>query len=79
MAPAARAALAEIEAAYAPDLTLIDTAPLAAGPAAQAALKLADAAIILAEANKTTIQQIDAAEHTIANCTNILGTIITKA
>lgn len=70
--------IARIEAAYAPHITLVDLPPLDHGDDAIAFLKTADAAIILAEEQKTHIKQIDTAEHTVANITNVLGTVITK-
>ena len=78
-AKTAHDAINAIEDAYAPDLILIDTPPLTAAAEAHAALNLADAAILVAEAGKTTTKQIDNAEHAIANLTNTIGTIINKA
>ncbi len=72
-------ALAGIEADYAPDLILFDAPSLASGPAGYAALRLADAAILLAEAERSTIAEIDRAERTLAGITNVLGTVIVKA
>ena len=71
-------ALDRIDAAYAPDITLVDLPPLDHSDIAIAFLKAADAAILVAEERKTLTTQIDAAEQTVANITNVIGTVITK-
>lgn len=71
-------ALARLDAAYAPDLTLFDLAPLSAGDDAIGFLKSVDCAIILAQAEKTPTAQIDHAERTVATLTNVLGIVLTQ-
>ncbi|WP_127902105.1 tyrosine-protein kinase family protein [Solirhodobacter olei] len=78
-APSAGQALAAMDLAYAPDLILMDAAPLDAGLEAEAALALADAALILVEANRATVQEVDATERAVAAITAVAGLVLTKA
>ena len=71
--------IARLEAAYAPDITLVDLPSLDHADHAIAFLKTTDAAILVAEQDKTKTTQIDDAERIVANTTNVLGTVITKA
>jgi Mrp family chromosome partitioning ATPase len=70
--------LSEIEAAYAPDLILFDTPPLLVTDDTLAILKMVDAALIVAAAETTTVDQVDACEKEIAEQTNVMGVILNK-
>lgn len=71
-------ALARLDAAYAPDITLCDLPPLSAGDDTIAFLKSVDCAIILAQAEKTPTAQIDTTERTVAHLTNVMGIVLTQ-
>ncbi len=73
-----RDVLAEIEAAYQPDLMIFDMPPLMSSDDNYGFLKNVDCALILAEADTTTIEQVDAAERQVADLTNVLGVVLNK-
>lgn len=75
----AREILAELEEAFAPDLVLFDTSPLLASDDTIGFLKFVDAAILVAAAELTTIDEIDVAETEIANSTQVLGVVLNKS
>jgi len=73
-----RDVLAEIEAAYQPGLTIFDMPPLMSSDDNYGFLKNVDSALILAEAERTTIEQIDHAERQVAELTNVMGVVLNK-
>jgi protein-tyrosine kinase len=70
--------LAGIEQTYQPDLVLFDTSPLLATDDTLGFLEHVDAALLVAAAEITTIDQIDLAEAEIANVTQVLGVVLNK-
>lgn len=75
-----RDALAAIEEAYQPSLMLFDTAPLIGVDDTYGFLGgNADAALLIAAADETPIEQIDAAERQLAEVTNVMGIVLNKA
>jgi Mrp family chromosome partitioning ATPase len=74
----ARTVLAELEKTYAPDFMLFDLPPLNAGDDNLGFLTQVDAALILAEAEQTSLAQIDVAERQVAELTNVLGIVLNK-
>lgn len=70
--------LREIEAPYAPDLTIFDMPPLSASDDNLGFLTQVDAALIVVEAGRTSMKQIDAAERQVAELTNIMGVVLNK-
>jgi len=75
----AQECLAEIDARYNPDITLFDLPPLLGADDTFGFLKNVDCALLVAEADKTTIAQIDVAERQLAELTNVLGVILNKS
>ncbi len=75
----AAAVLEEIEEAYRPNVMLFDLPPLMAADDNFGFLKNVDCAILLAEAGKTTMKQIDIAESQLSELTNVLGIVLNKS
>lgn len=73
-----RDVLAEIEAAYQPGLMIFDMPPLLSSDDNYGFLKNVDCALIMAEADQTTIEQIDQAERQVAELTNVMGVVLNK-
>ena len=73
-----RDVLAEIEAAYQPRLMIFDMPPLMSSDDNYGFLKNVDCALIMAEADNTTIEQIDQAERQVAELTNVMGVVLNK-
>ena len=73
------AAIAAIEADYAPDLMIFDTAPVMVSDDTRAFLGKVDCAMIVACAERTTMKQIDTCEREIAEQTNVLGVVLNQA
>lgn len=71
--------LDQIEADYAPDITLCEMPPLMGTDDNIGFLKNVDCALLLAEAEKTTIDQIDVAERQLAELTNVMGVVLNKS
>lgn len=70
--------LDEIEAVYRPDLMIFDMPPILANDDTAAFLKNVDCVLVVAEAEVTTIDQIDVSEKEIAGHTNVLGVVLNK-
>jgi len=70
--------LDEIEAEYAPDVMLFDMPPLQAGDDTLGFLDKVDAALLVAAAGSTTIEQVDLAEQELAAQTNVVGVVLNK-
>jgi Mrp family chromosome partitioning ATPase len=68
----------EIERVYQPDLMLFDMPPLLVNDDASAFLGRADCGIIVAEADSSTISQVDLCEKEVAEQTNVLGVVLNK-
>lgn len=75
----ARDQLEKIEATYAPDLILFDAPPMMASDDTIAFLDFVDAAILVAAAEQTSIDEVDTSETEIASATNVLGVVLNKA
>lgn len=73
-----RDVLAEIEAIYQPNLMIFDMPPLMSSDDNYGFLKNVDCALIMAEADTTTIEQVDVAERQVAELTNVLGVVLNK-
>jgi len=73
-----RETLAQIEAAYQPDLVLFDVPPLRATDDSIGFLRQVDAAIIIVAAEETPMSQIDVAERQVAELTNVMGIVLNK-
>ena len=67
-----------IEAEYAPDVMLFDMPPLQAGDDTLAFLDKVDAALLVAAAGTTTVEQVDLAEQELAAQTNVIGVVLNK-
>lgn len=70
--------LEQIEAVYHPDIVLFDTPPLMASDDTHGLLKNMDCALLLAEAEKTSMNHIDLAERQLAELTNVMGIVLNK-
>ncbi|MCZ0811233.1 MAG: CpsD/CapB family tyrosine-protein kinase [Pseudomonadota bacterium] len=68
----------EIEAQFRPDIMIFDTPPLFAGDDTMAFLDQVDCALLIAEAEKSTIEDIDKSEQELAARTNVLGVVLNK-
>ncbi len=76
--PETRDVLDGIEATYAPDLMIFDLPPLSASDDNYGFLSRVDAALIIAEAERTSMTQIDVAERQVAELTNVMGIVLNK-
>lgn len=70
--------LNQIEKTYQPDLMIFDMPPMLVTDDTLAFLKNVDCCILVAGAESTTIEQIDACEKEIAGQTNVLGVVLNK-
>ena len=70
--------LEQIEQTYTPDLMLFDMPPLNAGDDNLGFLTRVDAALLIVEADRTSLSQIDVAERQIAELTNVMGIVLNK-
>ncbi len=68
----------EVQSDYQPELMLFDLPPVLVSDEARALLKLVDAALIVASAGHTTIEQIDECEREVAAYTNVAGVVLNK-
>ncbi|OSP55761.1 hypothetical protein BV911_06340 [Pseudoruegeria sp. SK021] len=75
---AAHDRLKEIEAIYAPDIVIFDAPPMLGSDDTHGFLGFADAAILVAAAEMTTISEIDVAESEIASMTQVMGVVMNK-
>lgn len=71
--------LDQIEADYEPDITLYEMPPLMGTDDNIGFLKNVDCALLLAEAEKTTVDQVDAAERQLAELTKVMGVVLNKS
>lgn len=74
----ARNQLVKIEEMFAPDLVLFDAPPMLASDDTIGFLDFVDAAILVAAAEQTSIDEVDVAESEIASATNVMGVVLNK-
>lgn len=72
------ALLDELETTYQCDMMLFDMPPLLMADDAHGFLRNVDAAIIVMEAERTPIKQIDIVERQVAELTNVAGIVLNK-
>ena len=63
---------------YSPDLMLFDMPPVLLADDAHGFLRSVDAALIIAEADRTTVSQLDLVERQVGDLTNVAGVVLTK-
>ncbi|MBB4021519.1 MULTISPECIES: tyrosine-protein kinase family protein [Actibacterium] len=68
----------EIENTYQPGIMLFDMPPVLSNDDTRAFLDNVDCALIVAEAEQSTIKQIDLCERELAEQTNVLGVVLNK-
>ena len=73
-----KAALENIEKTLDPAIMIFDTAPLLASDDTVGFLEQVDCVLLVAEAESTTIDEIDTCERDIAAHTNVLGVVLNK-
>lgn len=76
--PEMTAALARIEAEYAPDVMLFDLPPMQVSDDTMAFAGKVDAVLLVAAAEATTVKQIDTCERDLATQTNVMGVVLNK-
>lgn len=72
------AALAAIEADYAPDFMFFDLPPLFAADDSIGFLRNVDCALLVVAAEETPMSKIDAAERQVAEVTQVMGVVLNK-
>ena len=70
--------LAEIEAAYAPDVMLFDMPPMLVTDDNLAFMRNVSCALLVAGAETTTTSQVDVCERDLAEQTNVMGVVLNK-
>ncbi|WP_417242309.1 CpsD/CapB family tyrosine-protein kinase [Celeribacter sp.] len=70
--------LSGIQDTYDPELMLFDTPPLLAADDTRGFLSNIDAALLIVEAERTPIDQIDVVEQQLSELTNVLGVVLNK-
>ncbi len=73
-----REKLQALEDFYKPDLTIFDTAPLLASDDTIGFLEYVDAALLIAAAEQTTIEELDVAESEVSEMTEVMGVVLNK-
>ncbi|NVO28007.1 CpsD/CapB family tyrosine-protein kinase [Donghicola sp. C2-DW-16] len=68
----------QIEEKYSTDLILFDMPPMMVADDAHGFLRWVDAALIVIEAEKTPVKQIDILERQVAELTNVAGIVLNK-
>lgn len=74
----AASVLDDLEERYKPDVMICDTPPIFASDDTMAFLDQVDCALLVGEAEKTTIEEIDKCEQELAARTNVLGVMLNK-
>ena len=74
----AKEVLSEIETTYTPNIMIFDMPPLSASDDNLGFLTQVDAALIVVEAGRTGMKQIDVAERQVAELTNVMGVVLNK-
>ena len=67
-----------VEERYQPDIMVFDTPPVFSGDDTLAFLDQVDCVLLVAEAEKSTIDEIDKCEQELAARTNVLGVVLNK-
>jgi capsular exopolysaccharide synthesis family protein len=67
-----------LEDRYQPDIMIFDLPPIFAGDDTMAFMDQVDCVMLIAEAEKTTIDEIDKCEQELAARTNVLGVMLNK-
>lgn len=75
----AREQIEALEKLYAADVVLFDAAPMMASDDTVGFLDFADAALIVAAAEQTSIDEVDVTEQEVAASTNVLGVVLNKS
>lgn len=75
----ARNQIEKIEEMFAPDLVLFDAPPMLASDDTIGFLDFVDAALLVAAAEQTSIDEVDVTETEIASATNVMGVVLNKA
>ncbi|MEP2031309.1 MAG: CpsD/CapB family tyrosine-protein kinase [Paracoccaceae bacterium] len=75
---AAAQVIDNIDANYQPDIMIFDLPPVFASDDAMGFMDQVDCALLIGEAEKTTIDEIDKCEQELAARTNVLGVILNK-
>ena len=70
--------LDEIQSRFRPDIMIFDTPPVLVSDEARALLKLVDATLIIAQAEQSTVAQIDEAEREVAQYSSVAGVVLNK-
>ncbi|MCV2881838.1 CpsD/CapB family tyrosine-protein kinase [Actibacterium sp. XHP0104] len=70
--------LDELEKKYRPDIMIFDTAPLLANDDTIAFIDQVDCALLIAEAERSTIHELDKCEQDLSARTNVLGVMLNK-
>lgn len=68
----------QIEKDFAPDVLIFDLPPLLAADDTRAFLRNVDCALMMAQANTTTANEVDITEREIAEQTNVLGVVLNE-
>ena len=72
------ALLTRIEEIFEPDLMLFDMPPMLVADDAHGFLRTVDAALIVMQADRTPIHQIDLIERQVASLTNVAGIVLNR-
>lgn len=75
----ARQQIEAVERKFAPDLVLFDSPPMLASDDTIGFLDFTDAAILVAAAEQTSIDEVDVSETEIASATNMIGVVLNKS
>ena len=73
-----KSALENVEKTLDPEIMIFDTAPLLASDDTVGFLEQVDCVLLVAEAESTTIEEIDTCERDLAAHTNVLGVVLNK-
>lgn len=76
MADSTRDSLAQVQAAYEPDIMIFDLPSILIGDDARAFLQHVDCALILARAERTRYGDFDSCEREVGEYTNVLGVVL---
>lgn len=76
--PVAAQVLDDLEAAYTPDVMIFDMPPMFAGDDTMAFLDQVDCVLLIGEAEKTTLEELDKCQQDLSSRTNVLGVMLNK-
>ncbi len=68
----------DLEARYRPDIMIFDTPPVFSGDDTLIFLDQVDCVLLVAEAEKSTIEEIDKCEQELATRSNVMGVVLNK-